>query len=168
MVNAGAIATTSLLKGNDPTERLNRLLEMFRQYVDREVHVDISTFMSERVSGHRNRAIAHLMRNFNMIDEHIEETLDLYYQQCSLLVTCEDLAMMAATLANQGRQPLSGVQVVSPDHIRDILSVMYTCGMYNFAGEWAYRVGIPAKSGVSDYGGGAKPGGDRGVFASVG
>ena len=149
MVNAGAIATTSLIKGSDPTERLNRLLEMFRQYVDHEVHVDVSTFMSERATGHRNRAIAHLMRNFNMIDERIEETLDLYYQQCSLLVTCEDLAIMAATLANQGRQPVTGVQVVNGDHIRDILSVMYTCGMYNFAGEWAYRVGIPAKSGVS-------------------
>lgn len=149
MINAGAIATTSLIKGDTPTERLNRLLDMFRRYVGREVYVDISTFLSERATGHRNRAIAHLMLNFGMIDEPLEAALDLYFQQCALLVTCQDLATMAATLANEGRHPLTGEQVVASDYIRDILSVMYTCGMYNFAGEWAYRVGIPAKSGVS-------------------
>ena len=149
MINAGAIATTSLIKGDTPAERLNRLLAMFRRYVGRDLYVDLSTFLSERATGHRNRAIAHLMLNFGMIDEHIEEALDLYYQQCALLVTCQDLATMAAALANQGKHPFTGEQVVQPDYIRDILSVMYTCGMYNFAGEWAYRVGIPAKSGVS-------------------
>jgi len=149
MVNAGAIATTSLIKGENPTDRLNRLLAMFRRYVGRDVYVDISTFLSERATGHRNRAMAHLMLNFGMIGENLEEELDLYFQQCALLVTCQDLATMAAALANQGRHPLTGEQVVQPDYVRDILSVMYTCGMYNFAGEWAYRVGIPAKSGVS-------------------
>ncbi|NER84317.1 MAG: glutaminase A [Leptolyngbya sp. SIO1D8] len=149
MINAGAIATTSLIKGETPTERLNRLLSMFRNYVGQDVYVDISTFLSERATGHRNRAIAHLMLNFGMIDERIEEALDLYYQQCALLVTCQDLATMAATLANKGKHPITGEQVVKSEYVRDILSVMYTCGMYNFAGEWAYRVGIPAKSGVS-------------------
>ncbi|MFE4105579.1 glutaminase A [Almyronema epifaneia] len=149
MINAGAIATTSLIKGADPTERLNRLMAMFRRYVGHEVFIDISTFMSERSTGHRNRAMAHLMLNFGMINGAIEEALDLYFQQCSLLVNCHDLALMAATLANRGVNPVTGEQAVNPEYIRDILSVMYTCGMYNFAGEWAYRVGIPAKSGVS-------------------
>jgi glutaminase len=149
MVNAGAIATTSLITGTDPTERLNRLLAMFQRYIGREVHVDVSTFLSERDTGHRNRAMAHLMLNFGMINGDIEAALDLYFQQCAVLVTGQDLAVMAATLANQGRHPITGVQAVDADYIRDILSVMYTCGMYNFAGEWAYRVGIPAKSGVS-------------------
>lgn len=149
MINAGAIATTGLIKGETPTERLNRLLAMFRRYVGKEVYVDISTFLSERATGHRNRAMAHLMLNFGMIGENLEEVLDLYFQQCSLFVTCQDLATMAAALANEGRHPISGDQVVDHQYIRDILSVMYTCGMYNFAGEWAYRVGIPAKSGVS-------------------
>lgn len=149
MVNAGAIATTSLITGQDPAERLNRMLAMFQRYVGHEVFVDVSTFLSERATGHRNRAMAHLMLNFNMIDEHIEDALDLYFQQCSVLVTCHDLAVMAATLANQGINPISGEQAVGKEHVRDILSVMYTCGMYNFAGEWAFRVGIPAKSGVS-------------------
>ena len=148
MVNAGAIATTSLIKGSRPTERLNRMLDMFRRYIDRDIFVDISVFMSERTTGHRNRAMAHLMLNFGMIDEKIDEALDLYFQQCSLMVNCRDLALMAATLANKGINPLTGEQAVESCYIKDILSVMYTCGMYNFAGEWAYKIGLPAKSGV--------------------
>jgi len=149
MINAGAIATTSLITGQDPADRLNRMLAMFQNYTGHEMFVDVSTFISERSTGHRNRAMAHLMLNFGMIDEHIEDVLDLYFQQCAVLVTCHDLALMAATLANQGINPITGEQAVAREHVRDILSVMYTCGMYNFAGEWAYRVGIPAKSGVS-------------------
>jgi glutaminase len=149
MVNAGAIATTSLIKGSGATERLNRLLDMFRRYIGEDVFVDISVFTSERSTGHRNRAMAHLMLNFGMIDEHIDEALDLYFQQCALMVNCRDLAVMAATLANKGINPITKKQAVDSSCIKDILSVMYTCGMYNFAGEWAYKVGIPAKSGVS-------------------
>ncbi len=148
MVNAGAIATTSLIKGTGATERLNRLLEMFRRYIGHDVFVDISVFTSERSTGHRNRAMAHLMLNFGMIDKNIEESLDLYFQQCAVMVNCHDLAVMAATLANRGVNPITGEQAVNSRYIKDILSVMYTCGMYNFAGEWAYKVGIPAKSGV--------------------
>lgn len=149
MVNAGAIATTSLIKGVGATERLNRMLDMFRRYIGRDIFVDISVFMSERTTGHRNRAMAHLMLNFGMINEKIDEALDLYFQQCSLMVNCHDLALMAATLANKGINPITGERAVAACYIKDILSVMYTCGMYNFAGEWAYKIGIPAKSGVS-------------------
>ncbi len=149
MVNAGAIATTSLITGADPADRLNRMLAMFQRYVGSEVFVDVSTFMSERSTGHRNRAMAHLMLNFGMVDPPIDEALDLYFQQCAMLVTTHDLAVMAATLANEGVNPITGQRAVGAEHVRDILSVMYTCGMYNFAGEWAFRVGIPAKSGVS-------------------
>lgn len=149
MVNAGAIATTSLIQGSGPTERLNRMLGMFRRYIGHDIFIDISVFMSERTTGHRNRAMAHLMRNFGMIDEKIDEALDLYFQQCSVLVNCQDLALMAATLANKGINPITGECAVNTCYIKDILSVMYTCGMYNFAGEWAYIVGLPAKSGVS-------------------
>ena len=148
MVNAGAIATTSLIKGNGPTERLNRMLDMFRRYIGHDVFVDISVFTSERSTGHRNRAMAHLMLNFGMIDRNIEESLDLYFQQCAVMVNCYDLAVMAATLANKGINPVTKERAVNSNYIKDILSVMYTCGMYNFAGEWAYKIGIPAKSGV--------------------
>lgn len=149
MVNAGAIATTSLIKGYGATERLNRMLEMFQRYIGHDIFVDISVFMSERTTGHRNRAMAHLMLNFGMIDQKIDEALDLYFQQCSIMVNCHDLALMAATLANKGINPITKEQAVKTCYIKDILSVMYTCGMYNFAGEWAYKVGLPAKSGVS-------------------
>ena len=149
MINAGAIATSSLIKGTNPTDKLNRLLAMFERYLNHEVVIDMPTFMSERSTGHRNRAMAHLMLNFDMISHNIDSALDLYFQQCSVMVNCQDLAMMAATLANRGKQPVSRVQALSADYVKDLLSVMYTCGMYNRAGEWAYRVGIPAKSGVS-------------------
>jgi len=148
-VNAGAIATTSLLSGDCPTARLNHVLEMFKKYAGRDIHVDMSVFMSERTTGHRNRAMAYLMLNFGVIESNVEEILDLYFQQCSVIVTCRDLAVMAATLANGGVNPMTGVRAVQHEFVRDILTVMYTCGMYDYAGEWAYTVGLPAKSGVS-------------------
>jgi glutaminase len=149
MVNAGAIATTSLIKGANPSERLNRLLDMFGRYVGHDLFIDMPVFLSERTTGHRNRAMAHLMLNFGMIDEKIDEALDLYFQQCSVMVNCRDLAIMAATLANCGINPITQQRAVEARYVRDILTVMYTCGMYNVAGEWAYKVGLPAKSGVS-------------------
>jgi len=149
MVNAGAIATTDLIQGKDLTERLNELLGMFRRYSGSAVHVDTAVFMSERTTGHRNRAIGHLMLNFGMIENRVEETLELYFHQCSLLVSCHDLAVMGATLANGGINPLTGVRAIEEHYVKDILAIMYTCGMYDFSGEWAYTVGLPAKSGVS-------------------
>lgn len=149
MVNAGAIATTSLIKGKGPAQRLNRLLAMYRRYIGHRVFVDTPTFMSERMNGDRNWAISYLLRNFDMIFGDIGQTLDLYLQQCSVLLDCQDLALMGATLANNGVNPLTGERAIQADYVRDLLSVMYTCGMYDFAGGWVYQVGFPAKSGVS-------------------
>ncbi len=151
MVNAGAIATTNLIKGDGITDRLNRILAIFKRYIgkDIDIFIDVPTFLSERATGDRNRALAYLMRHFAMIEGDIECALDLYFQQCAVMVTCQNLAMMGATLANRGINPVSQQVAVAPCCVQDMLSVMYTCGMYNFAGEWAYRVGIPAKSGVS-------------------
>jgi len=148
MVNAGAIATAGLVKGNNPTEKLNRLLDMFRRYIGRDVYVDMSVYTSERSTGHRNRAIAHLMLNFGMVDDNLEDMLDLYFKQCSVMVTCRDLGIMGATLANNGVNPITNTRALDSEYIKDVLSVMYTCGMYDYSGEWAYRVGLPAKSGV--------------------
>ncbi len=149
MVNAGAIATTSLIKGDNLSDRLNRILAMFERYIGHEPYIDVPTFLSERTTGDRNRALAYLMRHFNMVDGSIDDALDLYFQQCSIMVTCSDLAMMAATIANCGIHPITTIRAIDSQYIRDLLSIMYTCGMYNFAGEWAYNVGVPAKSGVS-------------------
>jgi len=148
MVNAGAIATADLIDGKDFPERVRRMLEMFGRYCGREMYVDNSVFMSERATGHRNRAIAHLMLNFGMVQDRVNETLELYFQQCSVMVTCHDLAVMGATLANGGVNPITGVRAIEQQYVQDVLSVMHTCGMYDYAGEWAYRVGLPAKSGV--------------------
>ena len=109
---------------------------------------DNSVFSSERATGHRNRALAYLMLNFEMIEDNIDETLELYFQQCSIMVNCHDLAVMGSTLANGGINPLTGEQAIEGKYVKDILSVMQTCGMYDYAGEWAYRVGVPSKSGV--------------------
>jgi glutaminase len=149
MVNAGAIATTNLIKGDGITDRLNRILSIFKRYIGEDLFIDVPTFLSERATGDRNRALAYLMRHFGMIEGDIECALDLYFQQCAVMVTGQNLAMMGATLANWGINPVSQQVAIAPHCIQDILSVMNTCGMYNFAGEWAYRVGIPAKSGVS-------------------
>lgn len=149
MVNAGAIATTGLIKGEDGIDRLKRILAAFRRYIGHDIGVDISVFASERATGERNRAIAHMMRNFDMIEPRLEEILDLYFKQCSILVNTCDLATIAATLANRGKNPITGEVALQENYVKDILSVMYTCGMYDYAGQWAYRVGIPAKSGVA-------------------
>jgi glutaminase len=148
MINAGAIAAASLIKGEGAAERLEHVLAMFQRFAGHPLGVDMAVFTSERATGYRNRAIAYLMLNFGMIDAAVDEALDLYFKQCSVLVTCRDLAVMGATLANQGVNPITGERALAAEYVRDVLSVMYTCGMYDYAGEWAYRVGLPAKSGV--------------------
>ena len=101
-----------------------------------------------RATGDRNRAIAYLLRTYNVIEGDVDAVLDVYFRQCSILVTARDLAVMAATLANGGINPISGEKVLSPYAVARTLSVMTSSGMYDYAGEWIYRVGIPAKSGV--------------------
>ncbi len=148
MVNTGAIAMTSLIKGKSPAHKLNRLLKMYQRYVGHPVYVDTSAVVSEQNQGDRNWAISYLLRNFGMISGDIKQTLDLYLQQCSAIINCRDLAVMAATLANQGINPITDQSAINPEYVKDLLSVMFTCGMYDFAGEWCYKVGFPAKSGV--------------------
>jgi glutaminase len=148
MVNAGAIATADLIKGDSATERLKRMLAMFKRYTGRDVDVNVPVFLSEKSTGFRNRAIAYLMLNFDMVTDRVDETLDLYFQQCSIMINAKDLAMMAATLANGGVNPVTGERALDEHYVQDVISVMLTCGMYDYSGEWVYRVGLPAKSGV--------------------
>ncbi|MGF1523724.1 MAG: glutaminase A [Leptolyngbyaceae cyanobacterium] len=148
MVNAGAIATADLIKGNSSTERLKRLLDMFKRYTGREHDINVPVFLSEKATGNRNRAMSYLMLNFGMVSDRIDETLDLYFQQCSILINARDLAMLSATLANGGVNPVTQERALDERYVQDVISVMLTCGMYDGSGEWAYRVGLPAKSGV--------------------
>ena len=149
MVNAGAIATTGLVLGADPQERLERILAAFERYTGRAAEIDERVHRSESETGHRNRAIAHLLRNFSVIDGDPDDVLDLYFRQCAILVTCRDLAVMGATLANRGVNPVTGARALGEEHVPGVLSVMATCGMYDFAGQWLHDVGLPAKSGVA-------------------
>lgn len=149
MINSGAIAVSSLIEGKSLELRLQKILDLFEDYTGHKVNVDESVFLSEKKTAHRNRAIANLLLHFNIIDGDIEETLDLYFKQCSLLINTLDLAKMAATLAFGGVSPISQKRILKEEYARDILSLMFTCGMYDTAGEWAYTVGLPAKSGVS-------------------
>jgi glutaminase len=150
MVNAGALVTTDLVRGKDPAEKFERILDSLRTYAGNEsLAVDEATFQAEMRTADRNRATAYLMRSNGMISGDVESILALYLRQCSVQVTCRDLAVMAATLANGGANPLTGERALPLRHVREVLSVMHTCGMYDAAGQWAFDVGVPAKSGVS-------------------
>ena len=148
MVNAGAIAVTDLIAGESLEDGVETMRSMFERYLGRRPEIDREVWESERATGNRNRAIAYLMLSRGIIGEDVETTLDLYFAQCSVLVTVADLAVIGATIANNGVHPLTGEQVVPRSVTRDMLTVALTCGMYDYAGEWAYSVGIPAKSGV--------------------
>ena len=148
MVNSGAIAITDLVVGKDLEERIDVVLSLFERYLGRRPDVDKAVWASECATGHRHRAIGFLLLDQGIIDDRVDETLDLYFMQCSILVSATDLALIGATIANGGVQPMTGEQIVGPKVARDMLTVALTCGMYDYAGEWAYTVGIPAKSGV--------------------
>ncbi len=149
MINAGAIATAGLIAGKTPASRFKRILETFSLYAGRELTVDKTVYQSESDTGHRNRAIGHMLRNFDKLTGDPAPTTEIYFQQCSISVNCRDLGVMAATLANRGINPLTGKQALRGEYVESVLSVMGTCGMYDYAGEWLYHVGIPAKSGVA-------------------
>lgn len=149
MINAGAIATTSLIEGKSPRTRLRRLLEMFNLYAGRNLTLDDAVYRSESETGHRNRAIGHMLRNFDILTSDPIPSVELYFQQCSVSVTARDLGIMAATLANRGINPITGRQAIRGEYVESVLSVMGSCGMYDYAGEWIYNIGMPAKSGVA-------------------
>ncbi len=149
MINAGAIAASAQICDAHPGGAVDLLLEYFAELAGRPLTINEAVYRSEKETGHRNRAIGHLLRNFNIIESDPEPALDLYFRQCAISVTCRDLAVMAATLACQGRNPFTGGQPLSYDITVRVLALMGTCGMYDFAGQWLHDVGIPAKSGVA-------------------
>jgi glutaminase len=149
MVNSGAIAAASLVRSTSDGSALERIVGHFSAYAGRVLSVDRATYESERSTGHRNRAIGHLLRASGSLDTDPEEALDRYFAQCSVSLDVRDLSVIAATLANGGINPASGMRVASPSTVRAVLSVMTSCGMYDSAGDWLFAVGLPAKSGVS-------------------
>lgn len=149
MVNSGAITITALLHAKYGRETFDIILDRTSKAAGRPLVVDEEVYESERRTGHRNRAIAHLLLNFGLVHDEAESALDVYFRQCAILITAVDLATMAATLSNMGQHPVTGDPVFDLTSTRAMLAIMFTCGMYDYSGEWAYRVGVPAKSGVS-------------------
>ena len=148
LINAGAIAACGLLPGDTVAKRSARVLATFSRYAGRALDVDERVYSSESRTGHRNRAIGWMLRNFGIVDGDPTTTLETYFRQCAIRVTCRDLALMGATLANGGVNPMTGIRALPEQYVENVLSVMATCGMYDFSGEWLYRTGLPAKSGV--------------------
>ena len=148
MINAGALTATSLVRSRGGNTRFKRILGTYSQFAGRQLGVDEEIFRSELEHGHRNRALAYLLRSFDIIEDDPTPVIEDYFRQCSVKVNCIDLSVMAATLANSGRNPLTGVEVMDLLAVERVLSVMTTCGMYDDAGSWISTVGMPAKSGV--------------------
>lgn len=148
MINAGAIAATAMIPGPGMAARFERLRRCLSTYAGRELSVDEAVYRSESDTGFRNRAIAYLLRNNGIIGDPVEDAVEAYFRQCAVLVSAEDLALMGATLAAGGVNPVTGERAIRHDHVDKVLSIMATCGMYNATGEWIFRVGFPAKSGV--------------------
>ncbi|MGZ9584535.1 glutaminase A [Paenibacillus marinisediminis] len=149
-INAGAIVIASLIKGRNSQEKSRRMLDFVRLIAgDDSIVWDEEVYVSERETANRNRSLAYFLASNGVLEEDVEDTLDVYFRQCSILVTCTQLARMALVLAKRGKHPITGEQLIAPRYVQIAKSFMVTCGMYNASGKFAINVGIPAKSGVS-------------------
>lgn len=148
MVNAGAITVAGVIHEVLGERAFDFIMERLSVAAGRRLDVDESVYQSEAATGHRNRAIAHLLLAAGVLTAPVEPIVDLYFRQCSIRVTATDLAWMGASLANLGRHPVSREEAFDLSAVRTALTVMYSCGMYDYSGCWGLKVGIPAKSGV--------------------
>lgn len=149
-INAGAIAVTDvILSGHQPREALGEILR-FLQFLaeDPAIGIDEAVAASEQRTGFRNRALANYMKSFGVLENPVDFTLGVYFHHCAITMSCRQLAMAGRFLAHNGRNPATGFSVVSPERARRINAIMLTCGHYDGSGEFAYRVGLPGKSGV--------------------
>jgi glutaminase len=147
-VNPGAIATTSMVQGASERAIWKRIIGIQSDFAGRTLTVNDEVYKSESATNQRNQAIAMLMHAYGLIKENPARATDLYTRQCSVNVNARDLAVMAATLANGGKNPVTKKQVVDQKHVPGILAVMATAGLYDDAGKWLFATGLPAKSGV--------------------
>lgn len=149
MVNAGALVATSLIPGATPAKQWQQILSGLSRFAGRELTVNDAVYGSASATNHRNRALARLLHSYGCLANDPDATTDLYTRQCSLNVTAIDLAMMGATLAGGGVQPVTGERIVSAGNCQAVLAVMMTAGLYETSGDWLYDVGLPGKSGIS-------------------
>jgi glutaminase len=148
LVNPGAIAATSMVSGNSREQIWNKILNTYSDFAGRKLSVNEEVFKSEADTNQRNQAIGKLMYAYGRIKDNPDQATDIYTEQCSVNVNARDLAIMAATLANGGINPVTGKQVMRSDYVPEVLAVMATAGLYDDSGKWLYATGLPAKSGV--------------------
>lgn len=148
LVNPGAITTTSMVKGASADEVWNKIIGIHSEFAGRKLSVNQDVYKSESETNQRNKAIAMLMKAYERLKGDPMQATDLYTRQCSINVTAKDLAVMGATLANGGINPVTGKRVINQTHIKGLLAVMATAGLYDDAGKWLFHTGLPAKSGV--------------------
>jgi glutaminase len=148
LVNPGAIAATSMVKGGSREAIWNSILSFYSDFAGRSLSLDQEVFKSESDTNQRNQAIASLMYAYGRIKDNPARATDIYTAQCAVSVNAKDLATMAATLANGGKNPVTGKVVMKAENVPEVLSVMATAGLYDDSGKWLYKTGLPAKSGV--------------------
>ena len=149
LINAGAIAVTSCIKGSCTQERFAKVSTMAQALLgNANTNYSEDVFRSEKLTGDRNRALAYMMRSCGVFADNAEEVLDVYFMPCSILANCVDISHMGAVLANKGVSPRNGQMILDPYSVKVIRALMTVCGMYDASGEFALRVGVPAKSGV--------------------
>ena len=149
MINTGAIALCTLIRGETYAEKFSRLLALTRTLADDpDLDVDQAVYQSEKATGSKNRALAYMLTAYGMISDPVEEILDCYFRACSISVNCRDLARIARIFAGHGRHPVTGDQLFPAEYAKYVNAILATCGMYDGSGEFALTVGFPAKSGV--------------------
>ncbi len=148
MVNPGAITATSMVSGKSRDEIWNKILSYQSDFAGRPLNVLQDVYQSEAATNQRNQAIGRLMYAYGHIKDNPDQATDIYTEQCSVGVNAKDLATMAGTLANGGKNPVTGKQVMRVENVPDVLAVMATAGLYDDSGKWLYHTGLPAKSGV--------------------
>jgi glutaminase len=148
LVNPGAITATSMVQGKTRDEVWKKILDFHSAFAGRPLTVNKEVFDSEAATNQRNQAIGALMYAYEFIKSNPAQAVDVYTEQCSISVNAKDLATMAATLANAGKNPVTGKQVMKAENVPKVLAVMATAGLYDDSGKWLYRTGLPAKSGV--------------------
>ena len=148
LVNPGAIATTSMVTGGSRSVVWGKILRYYSDFAGRDLTVLKDVYQSEAATNQRNKAIGALMYAYGYIKENPDQATDVYTEQCSVGVTAKDLAMMAATLANMGVNPVTRKSLIKAEYVPKVLAVMATAGLYDDSGKWLYRTGLPGKSGV--------------------
>lgn len=149
MVNMGAMAMCSLIKGDTYDEKFQRLLDLTRKLAnDPEIELDEAVYLSEKRTGNKNRALAFLLKSHGLLEGEVEDVLDCYFKACSISVTAKDLATIGFVLANKGKLFGTEERVFSSRYAHYVNAIMMTCGMYDGSGNFAVDVGVPAKSGV--------------------